>query len=204
MRSEATETDRVIAFSDGVFAVIITVLVLDLRPPEQADLSALHDIWPTAVSYAVSYLFIAIVWVNHHHLLRFADTATSRLIWGNFAHLFSVSLIPFSTAWIADTHLAAQPVSLYAAVFMTVNITYLLLCWEVIDRRNIDALSDEARRMMRRRSLVTIALFATASVAALLSPIAGLALICFCLLLYLRPDAAMMSSIKAGKGSDHG
>src|SRR6185312_2728348 len=140
MRSEATEADRVIAFSDGVFAVIITVLVLDLRPPEQANLSALHAIWPTVVSYGVSYLFIAIVWVNHHHLLRFADTATSRLIWGNFAHLFSVSLIPFSTAWIADTHLAAQPVSLYAAVFMTVNITYLLLCSEVIDRRGIDVL----------------------------------------------------------------
>ena len=173
MRSERAEIDRIIAFSDAVFAVIITVLVLDLRPPEQASFSALRGLWPTAVSYAVSYLFIAIVWVNHRHLFRFADAATTQLIWANFGHLFSVSLIPFSTAWIADTHLAAVPVSLYAADFMTVNVTYFLLCREVIDRRKIDAVSDEARRMMRLRSLVTIALFASASVVALLSPDRG-------------------------------
>ena len=103
MVKEAPEAGRVIAFSDGVFAVIITVLVLELRPPEQANLAALHDLWPTAISYAVSYLFIAIVWMNHHHLLRYADVATPKLVWGNFAHLFTVSLLPFSTAWIADT-----------------------------------------------------------------------------------------------------
>ena len=110
MVKEAPEAGRVIAFSDGVFAVIITVLVLELRPPEQANLAALHDLWPTAISYAVSYLFIAIVWMNHHHLLRYADVATPKLVWGNFAHLFTVSLLPFSTAWIADTRLSAVPV----------------------------------------------------------------------------------------------
>src|SRR5690348_5129749 len=83
--------DRLNAFSDAVFAVIITVLVLDLRPPESASLTALVALWPTGVSYAVSYLFVAIVWVNHHHLLRFAEGVRWRLIWGNFAHLFSVS-----------------------------------------------------------------------------------------------------------------
>jgi uncharacterized membrane protein len=90
-----------------VFAVIITIMVLDLRPPPQATLAALLPLWPTALSYAVSYLFIAIVWVNHHHLLRFAEHATPRLIWVNFAHLFMVSLVPFSTAWVANTRLAA-------------------------------------------------------------------------------------------------
>ena len=75
---EATP-DRLNAFSDAVFAVIITVLVLDLRPPESASLEALMALWPTGVSYAVSYLFVAIVWVNHHHLLRFADFVRSRL-----------------------------------------------------------------------------------------------------------------------------
>jgi uncharacterized membrane protein len=87
--------------------VIITIMVLDLRPPPQATLAALIPLWPTALSYAVSYLFIAIVWVNHHHLLRFAEHATPRLIWVNFAHLFMVSLVPFSTAWVANTRLAA-------------------------------------------------------------------------------------------------
>ncbi len=92
------------------------------------------DLWPTAVSYAISYLFVAIVWVNHHHLLRFPDIATHRLIWGNFAHLFSVSLMPFSTAWLASSRLGAVPVAFYAEVFFLVNVTYVLLCMEAVDR----------------------------------------------------------------------
>ena len=99
--------ERLSAFSDGVFAVLITVLVLELRPPEIPSFSALLSLWPTWFSYAVSYLFIAIVWTNHHHLLRFATEATPRLIWFNFAHLFSVSLLPLSTAWMAVSRLAA-------------------------------------------------------------------------------------------------
>jgi transmembrane protein TMEM174 (potassium channel) len=82
MAAQRTTSERLAAFSDGVFAVIITIMVLDLRPPPQPTLAALLPLWPTALSYAVSYLFIAIVWVNHHHLLRFAEHATPRLIWG--------------------------------------------------------------------------------------------------------------------------
>lgn len=90
--------ERLSAFSDAVFAVLITVLVLELRPPEAASFEALLEHWPTGLSYAVSYLFIAIVWVNHHHLMRYATEAMPRLIWFNFAHLFSVSLLPLATA----------------------------------------------------------------------------------------------------------
>jgi len=104
MTSEETVTpERMNAFSDAVFAVIITILVLELRPPKGASFGALLELWPTAVSYAISYLFVAIVWVNHHHLLRFPAVATHRLIWVNFAHLFAVSLMPFATTWIANT-----------------------------------------------------------------------------------------------------
>jgi uncharacterized membrane protein len=109
--------ERLSAFSDGVFAVLITVLVLELRPPELPTFNALLSLWPTWLSYAVSYLFIAIVWANHHHLMHFATEATPRLMWFNFAHLFSVSLLPLSTAWMAVSQLAPQPVAFYAAVF---------------------------------------------------------------------------------------
>ena len=78
-------------FSDGVFAVLITVLVLELRPPEQPTFEALLALWPTWLSYAVSYLFIAIVWANHHYLMRYASEATPRLLWFNFVHLFSIA-----------------------------------------------------------------------------------------------------------------
>src|SRR5260221_9774463 len=134
MTTREVKPDRLSAFSDGVFAVIITILVLELKPPHLPSFGALVSLWPTAVSYAVSYLFIAIVWINHHHLLRYADIATGRLIWANFAHLFSVSVMPFSTAWIAQTTLAEVPVSFYAGVFALVDATYLLLFMETIDR----------------------------------------------------------------------
>ena len=98
LRARATP-ERLSAFSDGVFAVLITVLVLELRPPELPTFKALLLLSPTWLSYAVSYLFIAIVWTNHHYLMRYAIKATPRLMWFNFAHLFSVSLLPFSTAW---------------------------------------------------------------------------------------------------------
>jgi uncharacterized membrane protein len=177
--------DRMNAFSDGVFAVIITILVLDLRPPKEASFGALLELWPTAISY----LFIAIVWVNHHHLLRFPDVATHRLIWGNFAHLFAVSLMPFATAWIASTRLGAVPVAFYAGVFFLVNVTYLLLCREAVDRSAPHKIEPRARSMMRMRSLVTLAVFAAAGVVALRYPIGGIAMICLCLIVYLSPGA---------------
>jgi uncharacterized membrane protein len=189
MSAKPPRPDRLNAFSDGVFAVIITILVLELRPPHAATVAAALELWPTAVSYAISYLFLAIVWVNHHHLLRHADVATHPLIWVNFGHLFSVSLIPFSTTWIADTRLASLPVSFYASVFVAVNATYLLLCWEVVDRPGSTNVPARARRMMRIRSWATLLTFATAAVVALRYPIAGMAMIGLCLIVYLRPEA---------------
>src|SRR5437764_14568606 len=140
--------ERLSAFSDGVFAVLITVLVLELRPPELPTLKALLLLWPTWLSYAVSYLFIAIVWTNHHHLMRYATEATPRLMWFNFAHLFSVSLLPLSTAWMAVSELAPQPVAFYAAVFFLVNLTYIFLIWVLIDRSPVDDVSPMARKVM--------------------------------------------------------
>jgi len=126
LRHRAT-TERLSAFSDGVFAVLITVLVLELHPPEAPTFKAVLALWPTWLSYAVSYVFIAIVWINHHYLMRYASEATPLLLWFNFAHLFSMSLLPFSTEWMAVSRLAPQPVSFYAAVFFLVNATYISL-----------------------------------------------------------------------------
>jgi uncharacterized membrane protein len=176
------------AFSDGVFAVLITVLVLELRPPELPTFTALLLLWPTWLSYAVSYLFIAIVWSNHHHLLRYATETTPRLMWFNFAHLFSVSLLPLATAWMAVSELAPQPVAFYAAVFFLVNATYILLIRELIDRTPSGDLPHRARVIMRIRSVATLCLFAAAVGVALSYPMAGLAVCCCCLIVYLRPE----------------
>jgi uncharacterized membrane protein len=182
---------RLTLFSDGVFAVIITILVLDLKPPQGHSFAALLPLWPTGVSYAVSYFFIAIVWVNHHHLLGFAQAETPRLTWANFAHLFTVSLVPFSTSWAADSELANAPVSLYAIIFVLVNATYLVLCWEAMDRPKLGDLA--MRRLMRMRSWFTLGLFVAAAVVALFTAVGGMALICFCLILYVRPELRAMA-----------
>lgn len=179
--------ERVQAFSDGVFAVLITILVLELKPPSAPSISALLPLWPTGLSYVVSYVFIAIVWVNHHHLFGYGPAATPRLVWSNFAHLFSVSLIPFTTEWIADTRLADAPVVLYASVFVLVNITYIALCTEVVDRPAHEDVPHRLRRLMRMRSFLTIFVFATAAVVALRWPAVAMALICLCLIGYIRP-----------------
>jgi uncharacterized membrane protein len=181
--------ERLSAFSDGVFAVLITVLVLELRPPELPTFKALLSLWPTWLSYAVSYLFIAIVWVNHHHLLRYAAEATPRLMWFNFAHLFSASLLPLSTAWMATSELAPQPVAFYAGVFFLVNATYIYLIRELIDRASVDEVSPSERGIMRFRAVSTLCVFGAATMVALIYPLIGLGMCICCLIVYLKPEA---------------
>ena len=181
--------ERLSAFSDGVFAVLITVLVLDLRPPEVPTFRALVSFWPMGLSYAVSYLFIAIVWTNHHHLMRYATEATPYLIWFNFAHLFSVSLLPLATAWMAVSKLAPQPVAFYAAVFCLVNATYICLIYELIDRTPAVEVSPGERRIMHYRSIITLCVFGAAAAVALKYPLLGLGMCICCLIVYLKPEA---------------
>ena len=186
-RPKAT-TERLGAFSDGVFAVIITIMVLELKPPERPTFAALVPLWPTALSYLVSYYFIAIVWLNHHHLLRFYSVASPRLIWINFVHLFMVSLVPFSTAWVADTNLASVPVSVYAGVFVLVNLAYIPFERTALTRAPVSEISTGARRLAKIRSALTLGTFLVAMLAALKSPALGFGLVCCALLVYLRPE----------------
>lgn len=186
-RGKAGSAHRLVAFSDGVFAVIITILVLALRPPTGTSYASLLTLWPTAVSYAISYLFIAIVWLNHHHLMRHAPPVSTNLAWANFTHLFSVSLVPFATSWVADSRLAGAPLSLYAVIFAVANASYLVLCWEVMDRPRVG--DEEIRTFMRMRAWTTLGLFAAAAAIAVAVPLASLVIIVFCLALYIRPEA---------------
>ncbi|MEN0052640.1 MAG: TMEM175 family protein [Mucilaginibacter sp.] len=188
MSMDHSSPERVFAFSDGVFAIIITIMILELKKPEGPTFHALFELWPTWISYATSYLFIAIVWVNHHYLLRHATEATPRLMWVNFGHLFSISLIPFLTDWIAESKLAPVPVAMYALVFFLVNVTYLALVWEVLCDHDKKVITGTTMRLLNIRSFISLSLFLAAMILAFWFPLAGFALVCGCLLLYLRPD----------------
>jgi uncharacterized membrane protein len=187
MSEQSITPERLAAFSDGVFAVIITIMVLDLRPPAEATLAALVPLWPTLLSYAVSYLFIAIIWLNHHHLLRYAQQATPRLIWWTFAHLFMISLVPATTVWIAATRLAAAPVFVYAGVFVLINIAYLAFTWETLSQASASEVTPRIRRLTRVRSLSTLGIFMLATSLAFWSPGLAFGLVCCVLLIYLHP-----------------
>jgi uncharacterized membrane protein len=187
MMPEESTPERIYAFSDGVFAIIITIMILELKKPEEATFDALFQLWTTWLSYGVSYIFIAIVWLNHHYLMRYARSAKLRLMWANFAHLFSVSLIPFLTDWVSDTRMQSVPVIMYAFVFILVNATYLWLIWETHCDNMGRAVPNRARKLLHLRSFITLTLFTTAMIVSFWVPFLGFGLIVCCLLLYLRP-----------------
>jgi uncharacterized membrane protein len=188
MPEKKEPADRLAAYSDAVFAVIVTVMVLELKAPEQVAFSDLWPLWPTAISYAVSYLFIAIIWINHHYFWRFVGPPTLGLIWINFIHLFLVSLLPFATSWIARTRLASSPVVFYAGLFVCIDIAYNVFEYQILARADPAQVSARIRRLARRRSLVVLTSFTIAMLLAFVAPLLGFGLICAALILHLRPD----------------
>jgi uncharacterized membrane protein len=188
MAEEKMTADRLTLYSDAVFAVIVTIMVLELEAPEEPTFSALWPLWPTAVSYVVSYVFIAIIWTNHHYLMRLVGAPTLGLIWINFVHLFTVSLLPFATAWVARTRLASAPVALYAGLFVCIDIAYNVFEREILAHAEAAHVSERTRRLARRRSLGVLAIFASAMGVAFVAPRIGFALICGGLILHIRPE----------------
>jgi uncharacterized membrane protein len=115
------------AFSDGVIAIIITIMVLELRPPHDTSLKSLAPLFPILMSYVMSFIYIGIYWNNHHHLLHAAQHVNGAALWGNLHLLFWLSLIPFATAWMGENHFAQWPVVLYGLLLLCAALSYTLL-----------------------------------------------------------------------------
>src|SRR3954465_4859441 len=120
-------SNRLEAFSDGVIAIIITIMVLELRPPHLTDLAALRPLLPVFLSYAMSFVFVGIYWSNHHHLFQAVEQVNGSVLWANLHLLFWLSLVPFVTAWIGETHFAAWPVALYGVVLVMAAMAYTIM-----------------------------------------------------------------------------
>ena len=120
-------TQRLEAFSDGVIAIIITIMVLELKAPHEATFAALLPVIPVFLSYVLSFVYVGIYWNNHHHMLHAADRLSGRSLWANLHLLFWLSLIPFVTAWMDENTMDAAPVALYGAVLLLAGIAYYLL-----------------------------------------------------------------------------
>jgi uncharacterized membrane protein len=120
-------TGRMEAFSDGVIAILITIMVLELRTPEGATWEALHDAWPVLLSYLLSFVYLGIYWNNHHHMLQATQRVTGGILWANLHLLFWLSLVPFATAWLGENHFAAIPAAAYGIVLLADALAYYLL-----------------------------------------------------------------------------
>src|SRR5262245_55859345 len=123
---------RLEAFSDGVLAIIITIMVLEMKVPQGATLEALRPVVPTFLSYVLSFVYIGIYWNNHHHMCHTVERVTASVLWGNLNLLFWLSLFPFATGWMGENHFAALPVALYGAVLLAAAISYWLLQQAII------------------------------------------------------------------------
>ncbi|MBR8835531.1 MAG: DUF1211 domain-containing protein [Stigonema ocellatum SAG 48.90 = DSM 106950] len=133
------EKGRLEAFSDGVIAIIITIMVLEMKVPHGADLAALRPLIPVFLSYVLSYVYVGIYWNNHHHMLQAVRHVNGCILWANLHLLFWLSLIPFVTHWMGNNHLAATPVALYGIILLCSAFAYWILSRALIAHHGRDS-----------------------------------------------------------------
>jgi uncharacterized membrane protein len=178
---------RLEAFSDGVLAVIITIMVLELAAPHEPDLAAIRHLTPVLLSYVLSYIFIGIYWSNHHHLFQAVHHVDGRILWANLHLLFWLSLVPFTTAWMGDTHFAPLPVAAYGCVLLMAAVGYFLLVQALLARPGNRA-TLEAALGSDFKGKISIVCYMVAVALALRWPFAACGLYVVVAIMWLVPD----------------
>ena len=178
---------RLEAFSDGVLAIIITIMVLELKVPHGEDLQTLFSLWPIFFSYVLSFLYIGIYWNNHHHLLHTVKRVSAGIMWANLHLLFWLSLIPFSTGWMGENHFGQWPVFVYALNLLMAAVAYTILIFRIKavhgDGSEIDlAIGTDIK------GKISVAGYVAAMVATFFMPVAGVLLTVVVALIWLVPD----------------
>ena len=136
--------NRLEAFSDGVLAIIITIMVLEMKVPRGTDLAALKPILPVFLSYVLSFIYVGIYWNNHHHMLHVTTRVSGGILWANLHLLFWLSLFPFATGWVGENHLASTPTAAYGVVLLMAAIAYFILQRAIIARQGPESVLAEA------------------------------------------------------------
>jgi uncharacterized membrane protein len=178
---------RLEAFSDGVLAIIITIMVLEMKAPHGADLNALRPLLPTFLSYLLSFVYLGIYWNNHHHLLHSVKQVSGGILWANLHLLFWLSLVPFVTAWMGENHFAAAPTALYGAVLLLAALAYTILQRTIIASQGRDSLLAAAIGRDGKGKL-SLALYVSAIAAATVAPWIAWTVYVVVALIWLIPD----------------
>jgi uncharacterized membrane protein len=177
---------RLEAFSDGVLAVIITIMVLDLKAPHSAEPADLGRLWPSFAIYLVSFFLTMIYWINHHGLITQVRRVTAGLLWANAGLLFGASLIPFATTYVAESRLAAFPTAVYAGLQCLCAIAFNMVFRNIAAQRDDEAFHRRGR-IRRRQNNVAVGVYAVSTVVALFSPIVAILLVTAVALAYVVP-----------------
>jgi uncharacterized membrane protein len=178
---------RLEAFSDGVIAILITIMVLELKVPSQADLAALLPLAPVFLSYVLSFVFLGIYWNNHHHLFQATHQVNGGVLWANLHLLFWLSLIPFVTGWMGENHFAAWPVALYGIVLFLAAVAYFVLVRALLSLHGEE--STLAKALGRDlKAKLSLAIYATAVPLAFLVTWLAVALYVLVAIMWLVPD----------------
>ena len=187
--------DRLAAFSDGVFAIIITIMVLELKEPAGADWSALLDVAPTLLTYLLSFTYVAIYWNNHHHLLHTVERVDALILWANSHLLFWLSLVPFTTAWMGDKSFGPVPTAVYGITMLMPGIAYYLLQKAIMHRHGRQSVLAKAigHDVKGKTSLI---LYAAAVGLAFLSPWISVAIYLLVAIMWLVPDPRIAKALR--------
>ena len=181
------KTTRLEAFSDGVLAIIITIMVLELKVPHAVELAALQPVLPVLLSYVLSFIYLGIYWNNHHHLFQATEEVSGGILWANLHLLFWLSLFPFTTAWMGENHLAAIPTAIYGFVLLMAAIAYYVLQRTIIAKEGRESLLAQAVGRDWKGKLSPL-LYLAAIPLAFVSPWIAGGLYVFAALLWLIPD----------------
>jgi len=180
-------TTRLEAFSDGVIAIIITIMVLELRAPHDASLAALRPLWPVFLSYVMSFIYLGIYWNNHHHLLHIAEHVNGRILWANLHLLFWLSLVPFATAWMGENEFAGSSVALYGVVLLSAAIAYTILVRALLALHGSQSLLATALGS-DFKGKISIVLYVAGIALSLVNNWIGFAMYVFVAIMWLVPD----------------
>ncbi|MFT3773104.1 MAG: TMEM175 family protein [Minicystis sp.] len=188
---------RLEAFSDGVIAILITIMVLELKVPHGGDLAALQPLLPVFLSYVLSFVFLGIYWNNHHHMLHAADRINGKILWANQHLLFWLSLVPFVTGWMGENHFAPLPTAVYGAVLFCAGVAYKILQTAIVAHQGDDSRLAAAVGKDLKGSLSAV-LYAAAIPLAFVHQWVSHAIYVAVALVWLIPDRRIEAKLDAG------
>ena len=197
MTTHKTNTPaRMECFSDAVFAILMTIMVLELRPPHGSSLAELRSVFPTFLSYVLSFTYLIIYWNNHHHLLRTVREPTAKIMWANAHLLFWLSLIPFATAWMGEHHRETTPAAIYGLVLLACACAWLPLQRAIISAEGDTPLLSKALGRDLKGKISPV-IYVTAIAAAFISPWISYVLYTAVALMWILPDPRIESHLKS-------